>query len=166
MVQSSSIPGGWAHGLSLVASHEEPDDPAGLRRLPAEWAVIDRVAVGDHLIDHVVVGPNGVFAVSIDPDPEPARMTETGLHRGGVRVTRPIKDALSAAHRLRARLSDLVLVYPLLVAAIEGEAAHLDRLGVVPEGRVAEAIWRHPGRPMRRSARVEALWALRGLARH
>ena len=79
-------------------------------------------------------------------------------------MTHAVKSALGAAHDLRSRVGSIVFAYPLLVTAVVGDREHLDRLGVVPGDRIAEAIWTHPGRPMRRSVRLEAMWALRSLA--
>lgn len=163
MAQTFAIPDDWSAGLALATPDVASGDLAGLRRLPDEWQVVDGVVLADAVIDHVVVGPNGVFAVSIDPDPTPAFVASDGLYRSGSRVTHAVKSALSAAHHLRTTVGDRVFAYPLLVSAVAGDRAHLDRLGVVAGDRIAEAIWSHPGLPMRRSARLETLWALRSL---
>jgi hypothetical protein len=163
MAQTFAVPDDWAGQLTVATLHEDPSDRAGLARLPAEWQVVDSVVLDDIVIEHVVVGPNGIFTVSIDPDPTPATVADDGLYRDDHRVTWTVKNALVAAHDLRRRMGEHVFAYPLLVSSIEGERTHLDRLGIVPGHRIAEAIWSHPGLPMRRSARVEALWALRSL---
>lgn len=123
---------------------------------------MDRILLGSgSAIDHVVVGPNGVFAITIDPDPSPALAAPDGIYRDGARVTTPVKTALHQAHDLRHCLGLETIAYPILVAAVDSSRHHLDRLGVVPGDRIAEHIWSHPGFPLRRSQRAEILWALR-----
>jgi hypothetical protein len=162
MAQGFTIPEPWA-GEFAVATPSVASHRAGLDRLPSEWQVVDRVVLADAVVDHVVVGPNGVFTISVDPDTTPATIDHDGIHRAGERVTHAVKSALAAAHDLRRRMGPDVFAYPLLITAVEGDRAHLDRLGVVRGDRIAEAIWSHPGRPMRRSERHEAMWALRSL---
>lgn len=164
MAQTLAFPADWSARLAVATPDRASDDAAGLRRLPSEWMVVDRVALADVVIDHVIVGPNGVFTVTIDPDPQPATIAHDGLYRDGTRVTHAVKSALAAAHDLRAAVGSHVFAYPLLVSAVDGDREHLDRLGVVRGDRIAEAIWTHPGLPMRRSTRLEAVWALRSLA--
>jgi len=165
MAQTYVLPDDWSADVTVATPHVVPEDTAGLIRLPSEWMVVDRVVLTDTVIDHVVVGPNGVFTVSIDPDPTPATVSFDGLHRGSERVTHSVKGALTAASDLRSTLGAHLFAYPILVAPIAGDRAHLDRLGVVGGDRIAEAIWSHPGLPMRRSARLETIWALRSLTR-
>jgi len=163
MAQGFTLPADWTDRLS-VATPDVATDAAGLHRLPAEWQVVDRVVLADAIVDHAVVGPNGIFTVSIDPDPTPATVEHDGLYRSGHRVTHAVKSALAAGHDLRRRLGSHLFAYPILVTAVAGDRTHLDRLGVVPGDRIAEAIWTHPGRPMRRSERLEAIWGLRSLS--
>jgi hypothetical protein len=165
MAQTLAIPGRWSVDLALAMPDRASDDVAGLRRLPDEWQVVDEVVLADTTIDHVVVGPNGVFTVSVDRDPTPAFIADDGLYRSGSRVTEAVESALSAGQRLRADLGDGVFAYPLLVSSVAGDRAHLDRLGIVAGDRIAEAIWSHPGRPMIRSARLETLRSIRRRAR-
>jgi hypothetical protein len=131
--------------------------------LPDDWAVVTDPLVAGRVVARVVVGPNGVFAVTLDPDRRPAELTDDGLWRDGVRVTTPVKDALFAAYELRQALARGgldVFPYPLLLAA--GARGRLDRLLIAPPGQLAEAIWSHPGRPLRRSERARAL----GIVQH
>jgi hypothetical protein len=153
----------WAAPL-VLATPEQSADRAGLNRLPSEWTTVDGVVLDDHVLDHVVVGPNGVFAVAVDPDPEPAAVGDDGLYRQGTRVTTTVKSAVMAATALRQRVGERMFAYPLLVTAIDGAAGYLARLGVVPPGGIPETIWSHPGRPLTRSQRLETLWTLRSLA--
>jgi hypothetical protein len=148
----------WAHDFALATP--EPAARAGLEALPHEWTVIDQVSIGDFVVDHVIVGPNGVFTVGVDPDPEPAIPGDDGIYRAGERVTTPVKDALMAAHVLRRQADGRVFAYPILVTAIAAGPEQLDRLGVVRGDRIAEYIWSHPGLPLRRSQRHEILWTL------
>lgn len=149
----------WA-GDCVLATPSAPH-PAGIDRLPAEWSVIDDVHAAGVRIDHVVIGPNGVFTINIDPDPRPAAIGEDGIYRDGTRVTTTVKDALLGAFRLRGELGEGEFAYPILISSIDHPRHQLDRLGVVPGDYIAEYIWSHPGLPMRRSQRLEVQWALR-----
>lgn len=165
MTQPLTLVDGWAEDLALATPHAASGDVAGLRRLPSEWQTIDRVVLDDAAVDHVVVGPNGVFAVTVDPDPVPAAVEWDGLYRNGIRVTTTVKSALKAAYDLRRRVGERLFAYPLLVTAIAGASGQLDRLGVVPASRIPEAIWSHAGTPLTRTQRLETTWALRSLTR-
>ena len=133
---------------------------------PAEWDQVTGVTVGNDTIDLVLIGPNGIFAVHLDPDPEPAAVRPgQGLFQTGVRVPTQVKRALRNTQGLRDRLSSVpgdIFPYPVLVASAPGEAGHrLGRLIVVRPGRLAEAIWRHVSRPLTRSDRQAIREALR-----
>ena len=164
MAQALTLTDGWSADPGAATPAAPADDAAGLSHLPTEWQTIDRVVIDETVIDHAVVGPNGVFAVSFDPDPIPATIDRDGLYRDGVRVTTTVKRALMAAHGLRRRVGEQLFAYPLLVTTIQEPDEHLDRLGVVPGGRIAEAIWSHPGTPLTRMQRTEITSALRRLA--
>jgi hypothetical protein len=130
-----------------------------LGHLPPDWAQVRDVAVGDDHIDLVVLGPNGLFAVHLDPDPRPAAVRPgTGLFRAGARNPDPVKRALRNTDALRRRLARLPgdhFPYPVLVTSIPGETGRrLGRLLVVRPGRLAEVIWSHVSRPLRRSERA------------
>jgi hypothetical protein len=134
-----------------------------LGRLPADWTILDDIA--DVAADRVIVGPNGVFTVVIDPDPRPAFLADDGLYRAGARVTTPVKRALSAAFALRQRLERYpadVFPYPLLALDAEAPIGFVGRLRVVPASMLAEAVWTHPGRPLLRSQRRAVIEALAG----
>lgn len=151
--------------LALVTPHRsESEDPAGLHRLPSEWETVDAVRVGTLVIDHVVVGPNGVFTVILDPDPTPVVATEEGLYRNGTRITTLVKQAAMTPFALRSASGGRIFAYPMLVASIEGGRACLDRLGVIPGNGIPEAIWSHPGMSLSRTSRVETVWSLRSLS--
>lgn len=132
--------------------------------LPHDWAVLEQVPVGGGVIDRVIVGPNGVFAVHFDPDLRPAAVREHGVIRNGVRVKEPVKTALRNAFALRALLAPdhpLVHPYPVLVTETPGNGARLGRLLVVRPGRLAEGVWQHLSRPMTRSERARIVALLR-----
>jgi hypothetical protein len=149
-----------------------PDvDPRGsattepLGPLPAEWRRVEAVRLGETTIDSVLVGPNGVFAVSIDPDLRTAAVRPGGgLIRAGTRQPHPVKTALLAAAALRARLASVPgapFPYPVLVTNTPGEDGHrLGRLLVVRPGRFAEVLWNHLSRPLTRSERIAVEAAL------
>jgi hypothetical protein len=164
MAEAITLGNGWASDLALATSPTAAADNAGLHRLPAEWETIDRVVLDDFEIDHVVVGPNGVFTISIDADPLPADLRDDGIYRNELRVTTIVKSAVKAAHDLRRRVGYQLFAYPMLATTISSPASRLDRLGVVPGEQIAEAIWNHPGRPLTRSQRTETSWALHSLA--
>jgi len=162
MAEVVTHPGWWTHDVALATPPQPRLHPAGLDHLPTEWSVVDDLTLPSGArIDHVVVGPNGVFTIGIDPESMPADVGEDGIYRNGVRVTMPVKHALAAAHEARGALGLATLAYPILVTALRAPRHHLDRLGVVPGHRIAEHIWSHPGFPLRRSQRAEILWTLR-----
>lgn len=163
MTQTFTLPNGWASSLAYAAPNPAIGDRAGLNRLPTEWQTVNSVVLADVVIDHVVVGPNGVFAIAIDPDIRPVTIGEDGLYRSGARLTTTVKSALMGAHELRRRVGPQLFAYPMLITEIDAPGGHLDRLGVIPGGRIPEAIWSHPGRPLTRSQRMETLWSLRSL---
>lgn len=153
----------WTASLTLATPYEAPPDAAGLYRLPSEWESIDELTFDGVHIDHAIVGPNGVFTVSVDPDPQPAALRDDGLYRAGRRVTTAVKHAVMAAHALRRRVGERLFAFPLLVTAVDGGPGHLDRLGIVPGGSIPEVVWSHPGMPLTRSQRMETIWSLRSL---
>lgn len=135
----------------------EVAEPMGV--LPAEWDRVHDVAVGDDTVDTLLIGPNGFFAVHIDPDLRPAAIRPgLGLFRAGTRQPDQVKRALRNTAALRERLAHLpgdLFPYPVLVTATPGETGHrLGRLLVVRPGRLPEVIWQHVSRPLRRSERV------------
>ena len=141
--------------LTLVESSARRD------HLPEDWTMVGPVLVAGRTLDRVVVGPNGVFAVSLDPDPRPASLATDGLSRAGKKVTHQVKQALAAAFDLRRVLGVAgidVFPYPVLVA--RGADGMLGRLRVVPPGCLASAVWCHPGRPLLRSERARVLTAV------
>jgi hypothetical protein len=155
-------------GIAPARVPEPPEAPvltlveAPRDHLPDDWSVVGPLLIAGRTLDRVVVGPNGVFAVSIDPDPRTATLAPDGLVRGGQRVTHQVKQALDSAFELRRVLAQAgidVFPYPVLVArSAEGM---LGRLQVVPPGCLASAVWRHPGRPLLRSQRARVLAAIR-----
>ena len=173
-----------AHALATAATQAPPTGAPVIPRLvpvgvqtppraateplslpPTEWDQVTGVVVGDGMVDLVLIGPNGVFAVHVDPDPESAAVRPGhGLFRTGARVPTQVKRALRNAQGLRDRLSSVagdIFPYPILVASTPGEAGHrLGRLMVVRPGRLAEAVWRHDSRPLTRSDRSAVRSAL------
>lgn len=129
--------------------------------LPDDWTVVGPVLVAGCTLDRVVVGPNGVFAVSLDPDPRPAALAADGLFRAGRRVTTQVKQAQAAAFELRRVLGAAgIQVFPYPVLVTRGADGMLGRLRVVSPGCLASAVWRHPGRPLLRSERARVLAAI------
>jgi hypothetical protein len=113
MAEVVMLPRAWERGLALATPPQFDRHPAGLDSLPAEWVVIDDVLLrSGALLDHVVVGPNGVFTIGLDPADTPATIGEDGLYRHGLRVALPVKRALFGAHELRAALGLASIAYP------------------------------------------------------
>jgi hypothetical protein len=156
--------------LAVVPAPATPPFPSSVEpasRLPREWVEVHGVEVDGDTIDTLLIGPNGLFAVHFDEDPRPAAVRPGfGLIRAGTREPNPVKRALGNAEALRQRLAHLpgdLFPYPVLVTATTGEAGHrLGRLLVVRPGRLAEALWRHASRPLRRSEREAVREALVG----
>jgi hypothetical protein len=112
---------------------ERPDEAAALRseallrRLPErEWSVLSGVSMR-HAVDHVLVGPGGVFAtVSHTPPGAAARVRDGVLwlrrdhdaraDRPEVAVNRHVLDAARELHReIRARTGRGPTVHPVVV---------------------------------------------------
>ncbi len=128
---------------------------------PPDWTILTNVIVGGSTVPCVVVGPNGVFTIEIDPDPTLCALRPDGVWRHGQRVREPVKRALHSAFNLRralARAGIDVFPYPMLAAA--GAEGRLGRLQVLPPERIAEAVWGHPGLPLARSQRRRAVAAI------
>lgn len=145
------------------ATGPRPERPLGA--LPGDWTVLRGPEIAGITVDRVIVGPNGLFTVVIDPDPRPALVTSDGLQRAGSRVTTSVKRALGAAFALRRRLGDqlpAVFPYPLLAISGDTDMGFVGRLRVLPAALVAEAVWTHPGRPLLRSERGAVIRALTG----
>lgn len=148
--------------IDRPALHVVPGAPGhDLVEPPADWISVENVVIGSDRVDRVLVGPNGVFVVVVDP--ERGYLTAEGLIRDGDRVKEPVKRALRAAHELGRRM-DGVFAYPVLLAGHDVEPGYLGRLRVVGVDRLPEALWCHPGRPMRRSERAALVASLRDAA--
>ena len=162
MAEVVTLPGRWSYDVAVATPPRLRVHPAGLEHLPSEWSVVDDVTLrsGAHL-DHVIVGPNGLFTVAVDPETIPADIGEDGLYRHGIARHHTGKARAAWRQWLGRTLGLGSIAYPILVTAIRAPRHHLDRLGVVPGERIAEHIWSHPGLPLRRSQRAEVLWALR-----
>jgi hypothetical protein len=147
-VELAGTPANEANAEPLALQLPQLADP------PPDWSVLNNVIVQGKVIPFVVVGPNGVFTIEVDPDPTLSVLRHDGLWRHGQRVKEPVKRALRSAFDLRsvlARVGIDVFPYPMLVAA--GADGRLGRLQVLPPERLAEAIWDHPGLPLPRSQR-------------
>ena len=135
----------------------------GLADLPGDWEIRDALYLGGAWTDRVIVGPNGVFTVSYDPSPGCTAVTDLGLYRGGRRLTTQVKAALATAFVVRRALGDLLHeVFPYPVLAVGGDVipGWIGRLKVTGGGELAEAVWKHPGRPLLRSQRETILSAI------
>ena len=81
---------GAATALALAASGPEVLE-TWRPRLPADWTVTGPVTLPGCEVDHVVVGPNGVFTVVVESAAVPATIGADGIYRHGARVTAPVK---------------------------------------------------------------------------
>lgn len=133
-------------------------DAEPIGRLPSEWEQLHDVDIGGDTIETLLIGPNGLFAIHVNPDPRPVAVRPgLGLFRAGTREPEVVKRALRNANALRDRLAHLpgdLFPNAVLVTSAHGQAGHrLGRLLVVRPGRLVEAIWQHVSRPLGRSER-------------
>jgi hypothetical protein len=121
------------HRRGLRVSRERTDESAVqrtealLRRLPPrEWSVLPRVNSRSG-VDHVLVGPGGVFAITSHAPPTAAARVREGVlwlrhghdpraDRPGVAINRHALDAARALHReIRTRTGRGPEVHPVVV---------------------------------------------------
>ncbi len=100
----------WRRGLLRVESFFKgargEEIVAGmLARLPDDWHVFHDFEAGRHHVDHVLVGPAGVFAVETKYWRDPVRLESGELIVGGhVPSHPPIAQAAAAAKAVKAAL--------------------------------------------------------------
>jgi hypothetical protein len=161
---------------------ERPDEDATRRsaallaRLPArEWSVLDGVDVG-HGVDHVLVGPGGVFAVASRTPPGTAARVRDGVlwlrrdhdaradrPEGG--VNRHVLDAARALQReIRSRSGRGPTVHPVVVLWCEfpQRIAESSRIAFV-QGRDLPAWITHRPAELDEVGRAEIVTALRAV---
>jgi hypothetical protein len=148
-----------------------------LRRLPArEWTVLAEVDPR-HGVEHVLVGPSGVFAIaSHKPVGAGARVRDGILwlrrdhdaraDRPGVAINRHALDAARALHReIRARTGRGPVVHPVVVLWCEfpQRVAESSRIAFV-HGRDLPMWVTHRARELDDSGCAEIVQALRAIA--
>lgn len=90
-----------------------------LQRLGDGWTVVDAIAVGDHSspIDHVVVGPGGVFTVNTNTRRGDVRLTARALTVDGMStddLPRAVEDARRVERCLTRAVGYLVIAFPVV----------------------------------------------------
>jgi nuclease-like protein len=95
-----------------------------LQRLVDGWNVVDGVAVGDHgSIDHVVIGPGGVFTVSTKDRSGDVRLTARALTVDGMwtdDLPRAVEDARRVERCLTRAVGYLVKAFPVVSLLTSG----------------------------------------------
>ena len=101
----------WRRGLRRVESffkgaRGEEVVAGALARLPDEWHVFHDFVAGPHHVDHVLVGPGGVFAVETKNWRDPVTLESGELLAGGhVPDHPPLAQVVSEAKAVKAALA-------------------------------------------------------------
>jgi Nuclease-related domain len=147
-----------------------------LRRLPErEWTVITDIG-HRHGVDHVLVGPGGVFAIASHKPPGAAARVRDGVlwlrhdhdpraDRPGVAINRHVLDAARALHReIRSRTGRGPAVNPVVVLWCEfpQRTAESSRIAFV-HGRDLPAWVTHRAQVLDEPGRWEIVQALRAI---
>lgn len=99
---------------------------AQLSRLPDPWKALHSVPVGTQGsdIDHVVIGPGGVFTVNTKNHARVrANVNPSGVWVGG-RPTRYVRNALFEAQRAASVLSENVAPIICIIPSVDGHYSH------------------------------------------
>jgi hypothetical protein len=163
------------HGPAPHVSDEEAVQrtDALLRRLPArEWTVLADVDPR-HGVEHVLVGPSGVFAIASHKPPGAGARVRDGIlwlrhghdaraDRPGVAINRHALEAARALHReIRARTGRGPMVHPVVVLWCEfpQRVAESSRIAFV-HGRDLQTWVMHRARELDERGRTEIVQAL------
>lgn len=148
-----------------------------LRRLPPrEWTVLSDVD-RRHGVEHVLVGPSGVFAITSHKPPGAGarvrdgvlwlrRERDTRADRPGVAINRHVLDAARVLHReIRTRTGRGPAVHPVVVLWCEfpQRVAESSRISFV-HGRDLSAWLTHRARELDEPGRAEIAQALHSIA--
>ena len=120
-----------------------------LERLGPEWRVFHDLPNGRSNLDHVVVGPAGVFLVDSKNLSEPARVDESGLRAGRLRyggagarrAAVQLKEEIEASGR-SVWVQSVLCVW----GELEGGTAEHDRVLYVPGPVLCETLSSRPSR--------------------
>jgi hypothetical protein len=121
-----------------------------LKKLGEEWRVFHDLEDGSGNLDHVVVGPGGVFLVDTKNVSQPARADESGLRAG--RVYYSAARARGAAARLHDRIQERTgsAVWVQSMFAVWGDfpagVDEHDRVLYVSARRLTETLTSRPRR--------------------
>jgi hypothetical protein len=148
-----------------------------LRRLPPrEWTLLSDVD-RRHGVEHVLVGPSGVFAIASHKPPGAGarvrdgvlwlrRERDTRADRPGVAINRHVLDAARVLHReIRTRTGRGPVVHPVVVLWCEfpQRVAESSRISFV-HGRDLPAWLTHRARELDEPGRAEIVQALHSIA--
>lgn len=119
-----------------------------LETLPSGWRVFHDLDLGGENVDHLVIGPGGVFSLEVKNYSGKVTATPTGLYNKGERQDKIVKQAWRQSHKLRELLG--VEVVPILVfVGDELEGSRVGRLMVkrprelVPFFRNLPKVWEY-----------------------
>ena len=115
-----------------------------LELLGPEWRVFHDLPNGRSNLDHVVVGPPGVFLVDSKNLSEPARVDESGLRAGRLRyggagarrAAVQLKEAIETASGRSVWVQSVLCVW----GELEGGMAEHDRVLYVPGSALCETL--------------------------
>jgi hypothetical protein len=118
-----------------------------LDQLGPRWDILHVVPVGDGLIDHLVIGPPGVFAITTANYPaQEVRISGDSMTVGGETVD-DIPDVRRVAHNAAERLSAAagrpVVVEPMIVVIDSGKLVVRDEpaeLTVIPSKQLLKTL--------------------------
>jgi hypothetical protein len=103
---------------------------------PAEWHVIHDASLGHGNVDHILIGPTGVFTVETKSQPGPVRVGR--VHGATIRQAQAQRDAIERVTRMR--------VEPLLVfsrAWVDRPLARRKGVRVLPARMLVGHVCRH-----------------------
>lgn len=108
-----------------------------LQNLPSGWRVLHDLDLGGENVDHLAIGPSGVFNIEVKNHSGKIHASPKGLFNKGRRQDKIVRQTWRQAHKLRELLG--VEVVPLLVFVTENlEGSQVGRLKVFkPEECVA-----------------------------
>ncbi|WP_254431557.1 nuclease-related domain-containing protein [Meiothermus sp. PNK-Is4] len=114
-----------------------------LEQLPTGWRVFHDLDLGGENVDHLVIGPAGIFNVEVKNYSGKVIATPRGLYNKGQRQDEVVKQAWRQSHRLREIFG--VEVKPILVFV--GDQLEGDRVGKLPVKRPDELLSYFKGLP-------------------
>jgi hypothetical protein len=114
-----------------------------LEQLPTGWRVFHDLDLGGENVDHLVIGPAGIFNVEVKNYSGRVIATPKGLYNKGQRQDEVVKQAWRQSHRLKEIFG--VEVKPILVFV--GDQLEGDQVGKLPVKRPEELLSYFKGLP-------------------